>query len=88
MTSSTGVRFSQFVAFHAAGVPWLGSASFQGAGGKPEMDHFLLNASPRERELVGFPAPGDPYWNQESLAGVGARYPDMDLAPYRAAAPA
>jgi ectoine hydroxylase-related dioxygenase (phytanoyl-CoA dioxygenase family) len=88
MTSQTGVRFSQFVAFHAAGVPWLGSASFQGAGGKPEMDHFLVNASPRERQLIGFPALGDPYWNQESLAGVGARYPDMDLAPYRAAAPA
>ena len=88
MTSPTGVRFSQFVAFHTAGVPWLGSASFQGAGGKPEMDRFLLTASPRERELIGFPAPGDSYWNQESLAGVAARYPDMDMAPYLDTAPA
>ena len=82
MKASTGVRFSQFVAFHAAGVPWLGSVSFQGAGGKPEMDHFLINASPRERELIGFPPAGDAYWNEESLAGVAARYPDMDMAPY------
>lgn len=88
MRAAAGVRFSQFVAFHPAGVPWLGSASFQGAGGRPEMDRFLLNATPRERQLVGFPAPGDPYWNQESLAGVAARYPGMDLEPYLAGAPA
>ena len=46
------------------------------------MDHFLTKATPRERELVGFPAPGDPYWNEESLAGVAARYPGMDMSPY------
>lgn len=83
MRASTGVRFSQFVAFHASGPRWLGSASFQGAGGSAEMDHFLTVASPRERELVGFPAPGDLYWDAESRAGVAARYPQMDMTPYR-----
>lgn len=82
MRATAGVRFSQFVAFHSAGPRWLGSHSFQNAGGSAEMDHFLEVATPRERELVGFPAPGDPYWNAESLAGVGARYPAMDLRPY------
>lgn len=82
MRASTGVRFSQFVAFHSSGPRWLGSTSFQGAGGSAEMDHFLTTASPRQRELVGFPAPGDPYWDAESLAGVAARYPEMDMTPY------
>jgi ectoine hydroxylase-related dioxygenase (phytanoyl-CoA dioxygenase family) len=83
MRASAGVRFSQFVAFHPVGPRWLGSHSFQGAGGRPEMDRFLSRATPRERELVGFPAVGDPYWNEEALAGVGARYPQLDLTPYR-----
>lgn len=82
MRAATGVRFSQFVAFHSAGPRWLGSHSFQSAGGSLNMDHFLTVATPRERQLVGFPGPGDPYWNAESLAGVAARYPEMDLRPY------
>lgn len=47
------------------------------------MDHFLVSATPRQRELVGFPAVGDPYWTEETLAGVQDRYPLMDMSPYR-----
>jgi len=82
MRATAGLRFSQFVAFHTAGPRWLGSTSFQRDGGSTEMDHFLTTASPRERELVGFPALGDAYWNEESVAGVAARYPEMDVSPY------
>ena len=32
--------------------------------------------------LIGFPAPGDPYWDEEAVAGVAARYPGMDMGPY------
>jgi ectoine hydroxylase-related dioxygenase (phytanoyl-CoA dioxygenase family) len=83
MRATEGVRFSQFTAFHTAGVPWLGSNSFQGAGGHPAMDRFLTVSSPRERALVGFPASDDPYWSDaEATAAVAARYPDMDMSPY------
>jgi ectoine hydroxylase-related dioxygenase (phytanoyl-CoA dioxygenase family) len=84
MRATEGVRFSQFVAFHTVGPGWLGSTSFQGAGGTPTMNDLITHASPRERELVGFPAPGDPYWDEETLAGVAARYPGMDMSPYSA----
>jgi hypothetical protein len=47
------------------------------------MDHFLETATPRQRELVGFPPVGDKYWTETTLAGVGARYPGMDMAPYK-----
>ena len=82
MRAAEGVRFSQFTAFHTTGPGWLGSTSFQGAGGSSQMDAFITHASPRERELVGFPAPGDPYWDEETVAGVAARYPGMDMSPY------
>ncbi len=60
--ATEGLRFSQFVGYHTAGVPWLGSHSFQGAGGRPEMDRLLNRATPRQRALLGFPSPGDDYW--------------------------
>ncbi len=82
MRATEGVRVSQFTAFHTVGPGWLGSTSFQGAGGQPEMDRFLTRATTRERQLVGFPAPGDPYWDDETRAGVAARYPGMDMTPY------
>jgi ectoine hydroxylase-related dioxygenase (phytanoyl-CoA dioxygenase family) len=85
MRAEEGVRFSQFVAFHTAGSPWLGSHTFQGLGHLPEMRQLLPGITPRQRELLGFPAVGDPYWTSETLAGVGARYPDMDLSPYKPA---
>jgi ectoine hydroxylase-related dioxygenase (phytanoyl-CoA dioxygenase family) len=82
MRAREGARLSQFVAFHTAGYPWLGSHSFQGLGDLPEMHHLVTHASPRQRQLLGFPSPGDPYWTNETLAGVAARYPDMDMIPY------
>ena len=46
------------------------------------MIDFLTQATPRQRELYGFPSISDPYWNEETLKGVQARYPNMNLAPY------
>lgn len=83
MRQEQGLRWTHHLAFHTAGPRWLGSATFQRAGGSPEMDHFLVSATPRQRELVGFPAVGDAYWTDETLAGVRDRYPLMDMSPYR-----
>jgi ectoine hydroxylase-related dioxygenase (phytanoyl-CoA dioxygenase family) len=84
MLASEGVRYSHHLAYHVAGPRWLGSRTFQRDGGSPEMDHFITSATPQQREMVGFPSVGDSYWDDETLAGVGARYPGIDLEPYRA----
>jgi hypothetical protein len=34
---------------------------------------------------LGFPPPGHPYWNEATLVGVAARYPGLDLKPWRSA---
>ena len=41
--------------------------------------------SPEERTLLGFPSPGHEYWTPETLEGVAARYPAMDMTPYEGA---
>jgi hypothetical protein len=43
---------------------------------------FIPQCTVRQRDLFGFPRPGDPYWNEQTLAGVAERYPGIDLAPY------
>lgn len=85
LTASEGVRFAQNIGIKRSDMPWCGQVTFQHEGGRPEMDHFLENATPRQREFAGFPPVGDPYWDETTIAGVGARYPGMDMTPYRKA---
>jgi hypothetical protein len=34
---------------------------------------------------MGVPEPGHPYWNHATLTGVQARYPELDMNPWREA---
>jgi ectoine hydroxylase-related dioxygenase (phytanoyl-CoA dioxygenase family) len=83
MRANEGLRFSHHTGFKASGLTWCGQVTFQHQGGTPEMDHFLETATPEQRELVGFPPVGDPYWDAATVAGVASRYPNMDMEPYR-----
>jgi hypothetical protein len=47
---------------------------------------MLERAAPRQRALFGVPLPEHPYWTEETIAGMAARYPGMDMTPYLAAA--
>ncbi len=81
--AAAGARFSFHVVFRAKDSHWMGFSAWARSGGEPALQRFLERATPRQRELLGFPPPGHPYWNEETLAGVAARYPAMDMTPYR-----
>ena len=49
---------------------------------------FMIELSVEQRAVLGFPGPGDGYWDAESVLAVGRRYEGMDMAPYAAALPA
>ena len=57
------------------------------AGARSGGPSSCRSARVRERDLFGFPRPGDAYWNEQTLADVALRYPGMDMAPYRPTAP-
>ena len=77
-------RFSLLVDFQVRGTTWGGKMAWPKQS--PERwAKFIPHCSVRQRDLFGFPRPGDPYWNDETLEGVAARYPGIDLSPYRAA---
>lgn len=85
MTAKEGARFSHHIVWRRAGFEWMGFRAFPREGNDPNMAAFLTAATPAQRTVVGFPAPGHPYWNEATIAGVQKRYADMDMTPYREA---
>jgi hypothetical protein len=75
-------RFSILADFQVRGTTWGGKMAWPKQS--PERwAKFIPQCSVRQRDLFGFPRPGDPYWDDETLRGVAARYPGIDLEPYR-----
>ena len=78
-------RFMLHVAYKPAGAEWGGLPGMAGQGLTPAWHNFVQGASPRQLTAVGFPEPGHRYWTEETLAGVQARYPGLDMSPWKAA---
>ena len=76
-------RFTLLLDFEARGPSWTGKVAWANHGSRPGWQEFLPRLSVRERDLFGFPKPGDPYWNDQTLTDVAARYPGLDVEPYR-----
>jgi len=82
ITGAGHSRFSILADFQVRGTTWGGKMAWPKQS--PERwARFIPQCSVRQRDLFGFPRPGDPYWTDETLDGVAARYPGLDLAPYR-----
>lgn len=78
-----GARLAHFITYAPAAWKWLGIVGWSKEAIRSDFRTWVERATPAERTLFGFPAPGDPYWSEETLAGVAARYPGMDMSPYR-----
>jgi ectoine hydroxylase-related dioxygenase (phytanoyl-CoA dioxygenase family) len=83
ITAEAGGRFTQHLVYRSALCPFNGYHQYSRFGEKPELKRFIERATPRQREVLGFPRPGDAYWNSKTLAAVSQRYPRMDMSPYR-----
>jgi ectoine hydroxylase-related dioxygenase (phytanoyl-CoA dioxygenase family) len=81
--ADSGARFSHHLVWRSSAHPFAGYHLWSRMGENPELQRFVERATPRQREVLGFPTPGDAYWNEETLAAVALRYPRMDLGPYR-----
>jgi Phytanoyl-CoA dioxygenase (PhyH) len=78
-------RIMMHVSFRPAPAEWGGYQAWPYKGLSPEWHNFVEQANPRELSALGFPKPGHEYWTEETLAGVGARYPGLDMGPWREA---
>jgi len=62
--------------------PWTGYQAFPRLGEEPGLRKAVVAATPRQRALLGFPPPGDPYWTPDTLAAIARRYPGFNPADY------
>ena len=83
MTADFGARFSHHLVWRGAAHAFQGYHQWSQMGEKPEMQAFIERCTPRQREVLGFPPPGHPYWNRDTIAAVKLRYPKMDMTPYQ-----
>jgi hypothetical protein len=83
VTEPGRARFMLHVAYKPAGTDWIGYQAWPFKGFSPQWHKFVRQASVRQLTVLGFPAPGHPYWTADTLAGVAARYPGLDMDPWR-----
>lgn len=83
MTGGRSARFALLVNYDAWGPRWTGRVAWAERATQPGWSEIVERATPRERSVFGWPAPGDPYWDEQTLADTQARYPGADLTPYR-----
>jgi hypothetical protein len=74
-------RFSLLADYQRRGMTWAGKRSWP-RDNPQRWAKLMPQCTVRERDLFGWPRPGDPYWNDQTLADTAARYPGIDLTPY------
>jgi len=82
--ADSGVRFSHHFVWRGAEYGFQGYQQWSSKGENEDLQRFIRRAAPRRREVLGFPPPGHPYWNEETVRAVAMRYPGIDMTPYRA----
>jgi ectoine hydroxylase-related dioxygenase (phytanoyl-CoA dioxygenase family) len=83
LTAPRAARFTLPVAFKPTAADWIGYHAFPIRAEDMAWHRFMRHATVRQLTVLGFPKPGDAYWTPDTLAGVAARYPSLDMNPWR-----
>ena len=75
-------RFIMLVDFTQRGWRWNGKMSWPDHAEKRGFVEAMVQMTPRQRDLFGWPPVGSDYWNSQTLRDVAVRYPGMDMTPY------
>ena len=84
-TRSGASRFVLVVAFRPAQADWFGYDAFPRLGNNHTFRSFAAGKSAEELALFGVPRPGHAYWNEATVDAMAAKYPGLDVSPWRAA---
>ena len=79
ITADAGARFSHHLVYRAAGHDFQGYHQWSQKGEDEQLPAVVARGTPRQREVLGFPTPADPYWTAETRAAVKLRYPGIQL---------
>ena len=85
LTRPGGARFLYNLSYKLGGHDWIGYENAQPSSSVGRFTRFAEGCTPRELALFGVPLPGHPFWTPAMLDAMAARYPGLDLEPWRAA---
>jgi ectoine hydroxylase-related dioxygenase (phytanoyl-CoA dioxygenase family) len=85
LTQDKGYRFTMTVGYKAAGNDMIAYHVWQQTGNN-DWSQIMSGASPEQLRCLGIPEPGHPFWTTRTLKLTRARWPEMNMAPYFAAA--
>ena len=88
LTRPDASRFMLLLDYKRADTPWVSKHAIGHHGNKLEMQEMVIRSTPAQRTLLDIPAPGDPYWDAQTIGDMELRYPGIDMSSYRAALPA
>jgi ectoine hydroxylase-related dioxygenase (phytanoyl-CoA dioxygenase family) len=83
MTEPGAGRFFFNLAYRQRGADWIGALPWPRRGIEPAVVDWIQAMDARQLIAIGFPPPGHDYWDDETLAATQARYPRLDLSPWR-----
>ncbi|HEX9889399.1 MAG TPA: phytanoyl-CoA dioxygenase family protein [Nitriliruptorales bacterium] len=86
-TDPEGYRLAHHLVLRPAGCDWMSFTAWPPLFDTEHGRRCIEQLTPRQRELLGIPAPGHPYWTEQTIDGFVARYPNADPEPYRAEVP-
>ncbi|MEU8028809.1 phytanoyl-CoA dioxygenase family protein [Streptomyces sp. NPDC049099] len=83
-----GRRLALFFNLHSAAARWTGKhlwALLPSSPGWATFQELISELTPEQRQLLGFPEPGDPYWTADTVRRLCELYPGIDVTPYEPA---
>jgi hypothetical protein len=83
LTQPGGARFTIHVNYRRAETEWASRHGWAYRAPNRAWHDLVERATPDQLALFGWPSPGDPYWTDETRAGVAQRYPGLDLTPWK-----
>lgn len=88
MTPGT-LRLAHNMTYRKASAEWISTLhvgwAWKAYRDDKYLERLIANSSLLQRAVMGFPQPGNPYWCEETIAAVEARYGmfGMDMSAYR-----
>jgi hypothetical protein len=76
-------RFVLVEGFRPASADWFGYDAFERHGNSSHWATFVKGKSPEDLALFGVPRPGHAYWTPDVVEALAAKYPGLDVAPWR-----
>jgi hypothetical protein len=82
-TRSDASRFVLVAAFRPARADWFGYDAFPRLGLDSTFRSFAAGKSAENLALFGVPRPGHAFWNEATVDAMAAKYPGLDVTPWR-----